>query len=43
MERGIEKTEDNGLAVHDLEGALDSSLHVRLDLVEGSLALFVGI
>ena len=43
MERRIEQTEDDRLAVHNLKGALDSGLDVRLQLGESILALLFGI
>ena len=43
VERRVEKAEYNRLAIHDLHGALDSGLHVRLEVSEGSLALHVSV
>ena len=43
VKRRVQETEDDGLAVHDLQRALDGGLHVRLQVGQGGLALFVRV
>ncbi len=43
VQRRVQKTEHNRLAVHHAEGFLHSGLHERFKLCQGSLALLVGV
>ena len=43
MERRVEQTESNGLAVHYLQGILYGLLDVRLQFSQSGLSLFVGL
>ena len=43
MERRVQKAEDDGLAVHDLQRALDGGLHVRLQVGQSGFALLVRV
>ncbi len=43
VERRVQKAEDDGLAVHDLQRALDGGLHVRLQVGQSGLALLVRV
>ena len=43
VERRVEQTEHDRLAVHDGQGALDGGLDVRLEVGQGGAALLVGV
>ena len=43
MQRRIQQTEHNRLAIHHAKGFLHSSLHERLQFCKGFLALLVGV